>query len=53
LRIFEEKSHQMENYFKKSENFTMCVYYNDKHHSINSISMSFYNKNSKDIENTF
>jgi len=39
----EEKSHQMGNYFKNSENFTMYVYYNDKHHYVNSISVSFYN----------
>jgi len=34
LRIFEEKvkkNHvKWKNYFKKSENFTMCVYYNKK-----------------------
>jgi len=50
-RKSEEKSHQMENCFKKSENFTTCIYYNDKHRSVNSISMSFYNLNLVDIEN--
>jgi len=51
LKESDEISHQIENYFKKYENFTMCVYYNDKHHGVNSIFMSFYNSNSIDIEN--
>ena len=43
LRIFEEKVKKNHiNQFKKSENFTMCVYYNDKHLGVNSISVSFY-----------
>jgi len=54
LKKFEEKmkknSYQIENYLKKSENFTMCVYYSSKHHSINSVSISLYKSNSIDIE---
>jgi len=48
----EEKSHEIENSFKKSEKFIMCVYYSDKHHGVNLISRSFYNLNLIDIENT-
>lgn len=57
MRIFEKKvkknSYQIENHFKKSENFTLGVHYSDKHHGVNSNPVSFYNQNREDIKNTF
>jgi len=32
--------------------FSMCVHYSDKHHGVKSVSISFYNYNSKEIGNT-
>jgi len=42
FRKSEEKSYQIENYLEKSQNFTMCTCFSEKHHGVNSIAISFY-----------
>jgi len=43
LRNNEKKSYQKQNKLKKSQNFTIDVYYSVKHHGANETSVSFYN----------